>query len=57
MAGVDITSVKELLGHKSLTMTMRYARLAPGYKRKAVNILDKVLKNTEDENICSQFQI
>ncbi len=55
MAGVDLISVKELLDHKSLTMTMRYARLAPGYKRKAVNILDKVLKNTEDENICSQF--
>ncbi len=55
MAGVDLISVKELLGHKSLTMTMRYAHLAPGHKRKAVNILDNVLKNTEDEKICSQF--
>ena len=50
MAGVDLVSVKELLGHKSLTMTMRYARLAPGHKRKAVNILDKVLSNVQVEN-------
>jgi len=32
MAGVDITTVKELLGHKTLTMTMRYAHLAPSHK-------------------------
>ncbi len=36
MAGVDLTTVKELLGHKSLVMTMRYAHLAPGHKAKAV---------------------
>ena len=40
MSGVDITSVKELLGHKSLTMTLRYAHLAPAHKVKAVKILD-----------------
>ena len=43
MAGVDITTVKELLGHKTLTMTLRYAHLAPSHKVKAVEILDKVL--------------
>lgn len=43
MSGVDITSVKELLGHKSLTMTLRYAHLAPAHKVKAVKILDNAL--------------
>jgi integrase len=43
MEGVDIMTVKELMGHKDLTMTIRYAHLAPNHKTKAVNILDRVM--------------
>lgn len=40
IAGVDITTVKELLGHKSLTMTLRYAHLSPAHKIKALKLLE-----------------
>ncbi len=49
MAGIDLVTIKELLGHKSLSMTMRYAHLAPGHKHKAVNTLDEILSNGEQE--------
>jgi integrase len=45
MAGVDIMTVKELLGHKSLNMTLRYAHLAPAHKVKALEMLDLQLNN------------
>jgi integrase len=43
MEGVDIMTVKELMGHKTLEMTLRYAHLAPSHKTKAINVLDRVM--------------
>ena len=40
MAGVDIRTVQELLGHASLAMTMRYSHLVPVHRTRAVKILD-----------------
>jgi integrase len=41
MAGVDLNTVRELLGHKSIAMTLRYAHLAPEHKAAAVETLVK----------------
>ena len=43
MSGVDLVTVKELLGHKTIEMTLRYSHLAPDHKMRAVNILDQVM--------------
>jgi integrase len=43
MEGVDIMTVKELMGNKDLTMTLRYAHLAPNHKTKAVMLLDRIM--------------
>jgi hypothetical protein len=37
MAGVDLVSVKEILGHRDIQTTLRYAHLAPEHLRDAVN--------------------
>ena len=39
MAGVDLRTVAELMGHGSIQMTMRYAHLAPQHNRAAVDRL------------------
>jgi hypothetical protein len=39
MAGVDLRAVAELMGHKTIQMTMRYAHLAPAHKLAAVERL------------------
>lgn len=39
MAGVDLKTVQELMGHKTIAMTARYAHLAPTHKLKALETL------------------
>jgi integrase len=45
MAGTDIKTVQELLGHSSLAMTQRYSHLAPDHRTRAIKILDTALKS------------
>ena len=40
MAGVDIRTVQELMGHKTIAMTVRYSHLAPKHTLAAVERLD-----------------
>lgn len=46
MAGVDLTTVSRLLGHKDIKMTLRYAHLAPHHTQRAVDILDSTINET-----------
>jgi hypothetical protein len=39
MAGVDLRTVAELLGHRTLQMVMRYSHLAPEHHASAVDRL------------------
>jgi site-specific recombinase XerD len=39
MAGVPLNTVRDLLGHADIKMTLRYAHLAPGTKAAAVELI------------------
>ncbi|MFC1866582.1 tyrosine-type recombinase/integrase [Thermodesulfobacteriota bacterium] len=40
MRGGSLKDVQELLGHKTMTMTLRYSHLSQEHKKKAVNLLN-----------------
>jgi integrase len=55
MNGVDIRTVQELLGHTTLTMTMRYSHLAPVHRTRALQILDSVLAtDTKTDTVANE---
>ena len=59
MKGASLKEVQELLGHKSMTMTLRYAHLAEENKKNAVSLLNGmgVLGQNKHVTNMSQTQI
>lgn len=43
MGGVDLVTVMEILGHRTISMTMRYAHLSAKHRHQAVTILQRRL--------------
>ncbi|MGB6381085.1 MAG: tyrosine-type recombinase/integrase, partial [Syntrophobacteria bacterium] len=39
MDGADLRTVQELMGHKTIAMTMKYAHLSPGHRMDTVQRL------------------
>jgi len=50
MRGGSLKELQEILGHKNITMTMRYAHLSQETKKKAVNLLNGLTSNGANKN-------
>lgn len=63
MAGVDLRTVQELMGHKTVAMTIRYSHLAPSHQREAIERLVSVSPQqmkttpTDTRTDTSDFQV
>lgn len=64
MAGVDLNTIREILGHKTLGMVLRYAHLSHSHQANAVSALDKHMdtiwtpegndpKSSDEEKSCN----
>lgn len=56
MAGVSLKAVQELLGHTTLTMTLRYSHLAQDHLKTAVESLNSLASGKQTVNICAKVK-
>lgn len=47
--GIDLVTVKEILGHFDITMTVRYCHPTPENKRRAVDVLASIFKEKRED--------
>ena len=57
MSGVDLVTVKEILGHSSIEMTMRYAHPTTEGKMNAVKALERQMEDTDSRNIVATAKV
>ncbi len=50
MSGVDLATVKEIMRHKTIEMTLRYAHLSPEHKKSAIATLESALTPKKDKD-------
>src|SRR6266550_3589293 len=55
MAGGDLYILKEILGHKSITMSQRYAHLSPTYKIKAIDRMNTLWAGVKPQASTSEM--
>ena len=56
MRGIDIVTVSRLLGHSTIQMTMRYAKISRDHAEKAIALLDDVIGSGK-EHVTNKPQI
>lgn len=54
MAGVDLRTVQELLGHKDIKMTLRYTHLSGDHKRQAIAVLEQRFSEQKSHQFSQQ---
>jgi integrase len=52
LKGGTLKDVQELLGHNTMTMTLRYAHLTQEHKKKAVNLLNGLTASKGEKDLC-----
>jgi len=55
MRGATLKDVQEILGHKTIQMTMRYAHLSQEHKKKAVKLIDGLTASTKKKKSMSRI--
>jgi len=56
MKGVDLRTVQELMGHKTIAMTLKYSHLSPRHQKEAVQVLIQPKKEGQTDTSTSTEQ-
>ncbi len=51
MAGFDLKTIMEIMGHKTTKVAMRYQHPSPDHKLKAVQSLDRISKQKLEKKV------